>query len=136
MSHDFSSPSAPPPSQDSPYVASPEQASAPVNPYGAPAYGAPPAYSGAPTQMSYSTEMMMADKAAQMSLIFGILGVLLLPIVFGPLALWQAKKAEAMNKSATAGKVLGWVGVAMAIVGVIVVGFVFIAAIAGSAAGY
>ena len=42
-------------------------------------------------------------------LVFGILGLFLLGIVFGPLAISQAAKAERLNKPAVAGKVLGWI---------------------------
>jgi hypothetical protein len=41
--------------------------------------------------------------------IFGVLGIFVLGIVFGPLAIVQASKAEALGVKATAGKVLGWI---------------------------
>ena len=92
---------------------------------------APPAY-------GYDATPQEANSAATMSLVFGILAVVLLPIVFGPLAVWQAKKAERLGKPATAGKVLGWIGIVMAIVGVLVLGFMFVAMIvgAGSSSGF
>lgn len=43
------------------------------------------------------------------SVILGVIGLFLLGIVLGPLALWQAGKAEALGVKATAGKVLGWI---------------------------
>ena len=79
-------------------------------------YGAPMA-PAAP--MQYSQQSVDADKAVTLSLVFGILGVVLMPIIFGPLALWQAGKAERLGKPATAGKVLGWIGTILGILGVI-----------------
>ncbi|PFG39749.1 hypothetical protein ATJ97_2262 [Georgenia soli] len=73
---------------------------------------APPAY-------GYDATPQEAKSAATLSWVFGILGILLLPIVFGPLALWQAKKAERLGASATAGKVLGWISIALVIIGII-----------------
>ena len=73
---------------------------------------APPAY-------GYDATPQEAKSAATLSWIFGILGILLLPIVFGPLALWQAKKAERLGASATAGKVLGWISIGLLIIGII-----------------
>jgi uncharacterized Tic20 family protein len=88
---------------------------------------APPAY-------GYDATPQEANSAATLSLVFGILAVVLLPIVFGPLAVWQAKKAERLGKPATAGKVLGWIGIVMAIIGVLVFGFMIIVAIVGAPA--
>lgn len=45
---------------------------------------------------------------------FGVLGLFILGIVFGPLALVQAKKAEAFGVKATAGKVFGWISIVFA----------------------
>jgi uncharacterized Tic20 family protein len=84
--------------------------------YGAGAGGYVPA---APPAYGYDTTSQEANSAATLSLVFGILAVVLLPIVFGPLALWQAKKAERLGKPATAGKVLGWIGIVMVILGIV-----------------
>src|SRR5687767_4227442 len=43
--------------------------------------------------------------------LFGVLGILTLGIVFGPLALSQAKKAAAYGIDATTGRVLGWIAI-------------------------
>ena len=43
------------------------------------------------------------------ALVLGIVGLFVLGIVLGPLAIWQAGKAERMGVKATAGKVLGWI---------------------------
>lgn len=56
--------------------------------------------------------------------IFGVVGIFVLGIVFGPLALVQASKAEALGVQATAGKVLGWICVVVSILWLI---FIFAA---------
>lgn len=53
------------------------------------------------------------EKAAQLSLILGIVGLFVAGIILGPLAIWQAKKAERLGVPATAGKVLGWINVVL-----------------------
>lgn len=75
---------------------------------------------GPPTQTMQSREMFDGQKAAQTSLIFGIIGLFLLGIVFGPLAIVNAKKAEKLNIPATGGKVLGWIDTIFGIIGIIV----------------
>ena len=60
-----------------------------------------------------------AAKAKRESLIFGILGLFILGIVFGPLALARAKKAENLGERATAGKVLGWIDLFFGIIGIV-----------------
>ncbi|WP_193311384.1 hypothetical protein [Georgenia satyanarayanai] len=88
--------------------------------------GGMPIYNGAPEHTAYSPEKMLGDKAAQTSLIFGVIGLFFAGIVFGPLAIWQAAKAERMNKSATAGKVLGWLalvwGIGQIVLAVVAIG--------------
>lgn len=74
---------------------------------------------------------------AEHALVLGILSVVVLPLL-GPFALWQAREAEKLGISATAGKVLGWVGTVMIAVFLIflllwLVAFGFI--VMGSAAG-
>jgi uncharacterized iron-regulated membrane protein len=58
-------------------------------------------------QPSYAS--MEGEKAAQLSLILGIVGLFVAGIILGPLAIWQARKAERLGVPATAGKVLGWI---------------------------
>ncbi len=93
--------------------------------------------SAPPVQGGYGYNQAAADanSAATLSLVFGILGVVVLPIL-APLALWQARKAEKLGKSATAGKVLGWIGVAFLIIGVLVFLFVMISLAVGGASGF
>ena len=71
-----------------------------------------------------------ASSSSETSLVLGILGVTVLPIL-APFALWQATKAEKLGGRATAGKVLGWVGVVLLIL--MVLWFVFFFAIWGFA---
>lgn len=83
----------------------------PAQPYGpAPSYSAPGAVRGEDPA-----------RAAQLSLVFGILSLVLIGIVFGPLAIWQAGKAERAGADATAGKVLGWIGTALGLLGLVLV---------------
>lgn len=63
----------------------------------------------APYYTTQSPQQVEADKASQLSLIFGIVGLFFAGIIFGPLAIVQAKKAEQLGRAATAGKVLGWI---------------------------
>ena len=82
-------------------------------PYPAGGYGqaAPPAH-------GYDRRSADGDSAATLAIIFGVVGIVLLPIL-APLAIWQANKADKLGTPATAGKVLGWVGVALLIIYVV-----------------
>ncbi|GAA1764032.1 hypothetical protein [Kocuria aegyptia] len=55
------------------------------------------------------------------SIIMGVIGLFLLGIVLGPLAIWQASKAETLGVKATAGKVLGWIDLVFGVLGLFVV---------------
>lgn len=97
---------------------------------------APGGYQPGYYQPSY--QAMEGEKAAQLSLILGIVGFFVAGFVLGPLAIWQASKAERLGVPATAGKILGWIVTllnALAIVGVIVF-FVVVLAGIGASAGY
>ena len=82
-------------------------------PYPAGGYGqvVPPAH-------GYDRRSADANSAATLAIIFGVVGIVLLPIL-APLAIWQANRAEKLGTPATAGKVLGWVGVALLIIYVV-----------------
>lgn len=80
-----------------------------------------------------SETRLRGEKHAQTSLILGIVGLFVLGIVLGPLALVQAKKAEEMHVAATAGKVLGWVDTICGALGIIVFILVVVLGVAGSA---
>ncbi|MET1034997.1 MAG: hypothetical protein ABWX68_07180 [Arthrobacter sp.] len=74
-----------------------------------------------------SPDLIEGQKAAQASLILGIVGIFILGIVLGPLAIVKAKSAERRNVPATAGKVLGWIATIFGILGLIWFIFVVIA---------
>ncbi|MBJ2120151.1 DUF4190 domain-containing protein [Arthrobacter sp. MSA 4-2] len=59
------------------------------------------------------------EKAARTSLILGIIGLFVLGIVLGPLAIMQAKKAERLGSKATAGMVLGWIAAVLSVIWII-----------------
>lgn len=131
---------------ENPYQHQPQNSEGQYGSYGTPvgqhaSYGTPEPQYGygagghvpvAPPAYGYDATSQEANSAATLSLVFGILAVVLLPIVFGPLAVWQARKAERLGKPATAGKVLGWIGIVLAIIGVIVVGIMLVAMFAGA----
>lgn len=78
-------------------------------------------YPPAAPQQAYSLEYLQGLKFKETSLIFGIVGLFVLGVVFGPLAIINANKAESLGHRATAGKVLGWIATAMAGLGVLFV---------------
>ncbi|TRW46430.1 DUF4190 domain-containing protein [Georgenia yuyongxinii] len=90
---------------------------------------APPSYGS----YGYNAAAAEASTAATTSLVLGIISVVLLPLL-GPLAIWQAAKAEKLGRPATAGKVLGWIGSAFLAIGVVIFAFFIIAMIAGASA--
>lgn len=58
------------------------------------------------------------SNAPVLSLVFGILSLFFLGLIFGPLAIWQAGKAQqevGYNGMAVAGKVLGWIGLILSL---------------------
>lgn len=60
------------------------------------------------------------SNAPALALVFGILSLFILGLLFGPLAIWQAGKAErdgSYNGLAVAGKVLGWIGLILSLLG-------------------
>lgn len=90
--------------------------------YGAPAYGGP-GYAQANSFDQASLAQMQGQKDAQTSMIMGIIGLFVAGIVLGPLGLHYAKKAERAQVSATAGKVLGWINIIIAILTIIAIIF-------------
>ena len=70
---------------------------------------------GAPMTAQVQRDYMQGMSHRSNSAIFGVIGLFVLGVVFGPLALVQANKAEALGVKATAGKVLGWISVGFAI---------------------
>lgn len=70
---------------------------------------------GSPMAAQVQRDYMQGMSHRSTSTIFGVIGLFVLGIVFGPLALVQTNKAEALGVKATAGKVLGWISVGFAI---------------------
>lgn len=69
---------------------------------------------------SLSPEQLRAgDKAQQLSLVFGVLAFTTLPLLFGPLAIWQGNKAEALDRYGNAGRVLGWIAIILCLLGIL-----------------
>jgi len=77
-------------------------------------------------QQNNSMEFFHGSKFKEKSVIFGVIGFFFLGIVFGPLAISNANKAEALHHSATLGKVLGWIDTITAIIWILVWIFIFI----------
>lgn len=46
---------------------------------------------------------------AKTSLICGIVGIFIFGLILGPIAIWQASKAEALGVAAGPGKITGWI---------------------------
>lgn len=68
----------------------------------------PPFRAGQPADSAHSLERDEGAKAKREALLFGVVGILFLGIVCGPLALARAKKARSLGVRAPAGTVLGW----------------------------
>lgn len=83
-------------------------------------YGAAPqgGYAPAPYQQSYGMAVAQEGRrAGQLAIAFGVIGLFFnLGLIFGPLALWQANKADRAGGVGLGGRVLGWVAIALAIV--------------------
>lgn len=62
-----------------------------------------------PGMYALSARTVEGERAAQLSLVLGIVGFFVAGLILGPLAIWQAKKAEDLGVPATVGKVLGWI---------------------------
>jgi len=86
-------------------------------------------------QQPYSQDIVEGNQHATHSLIFGILSLFIAGIVFGPLAVWKASKAEKLGVASTPGKVLGWIGIAFAILWLVWVAFILVATFAAAGSG-
>lgn len=89
-------------------------------------------YAGAP---NYSPAIAEGNQHSTHSLIFGILSLLFAGLVFGPLAIWKASKAEKLGVSSTPGKVLGWIGLGFSILWIFWFALIIIGSFAGIASG-
>lgn len=100
--------------------------SQPPQGYGAPYQQAPQYTSPYPAQPGPYDQQQAAksegQSAATLSLVFGIVGIFVFGFIFGPLAIWQASKAEKLGAPATAGKVFGWIDCVFVVLGVVVFG--------------
>lgn len=105
-----------------------------------PGYNQPPQQPAYPSdqpgyafvQQNNSAAYMQGTKYKEKALIFGIIGFFFFGIIFGPLAIINANKAEAMNHSATIGKVLGWVDVIAAVIGIIIFAIFIVSGLSSS----
>jgi hypothetical protein len=92
------------------------------SPYGQDQYGQQPGYQGG--MQGYPGGMQgnaaQGQKHKTTSIVLGVVGLFILGIVLGPLALWQAGKAERLGVKATAGKVLGWIAIVGSLIGMYV----------------
>ncbi|THJ68571.1 DUF4190 domain-containing protein [Arthrobacter echini] len=89
-----------------------------------------PGYSD-PGMYQPAYQRMEGEKAAQLSLILGIVGFFVAGLILGPLAIWQAGKAERLGVPATAGKILGWILTILYGLGVLAILLFVIVAVAG-----
>jgi hypothetical protein len=84
-------------------------------------------------QQNNSAEYFQGQKYRDKSLIFGVIGFFFLGIIFGPLDISSASKAEALHHSATPGKVLGWIATIVSSLWLIFVIIIAISAIISGA---
>ncbi|MFI7744270.1 hypothetical protein [Kocuria rhizosphaericola] len=84
--------------------------------------GQQPDYQGGYQQgPGYGPGSAQGENHKRNSVILGVVGLFIFGIVLGPLALWQASKAEALGVKSTAGKVLGWIDLAFGVLGLFLV---------------
>jgi hypothetical protein len=79
-------------------------------------------------QQNNSLEHFQGSKYKEKATIFGVVGFFILGIVFGPLAIINANRAEKLHHSATLGKDLGWIDTIFGVVWIIIVLVFMIAA--------
>ncbi|MEC5179462.1 hypothetical protein [Arthrobacter sp. CG_A4] len=72
-----------------------------------------------PVTMGQLRWYMEGMRHARLATVFGILAIVSLGILFGPLAISRSKKAEAFGVPAAEGRVLGWVGIGLFIMWVV-----------------
>lgn len=83
-------------------------------------------------QQNNSLEFFHGSKFKEKSIIYGVIGFFFLGIVFGPLAISNARKAEALHHSATLGKVLGWIDTLAAAVWLLILVLLVVSGASGS----
>lgn len=67
-----------------------------------------------------------AQQASQTSLVLGIIGLFVLGIILGPLAIMKANEAQRGGVDATAGKIVGWIATILHALGVVILVFMFL----------
>ena len=74
-------------------------------------------YGPPPYQQSYGMAAAQeGQRAGQLAIAFGVIGLLSgLGVIFGPLAIWQANRADRAGGVGIGGRVLGWVAIGIAI---------------------
>lgn len=90
--------------------------------YGAGGYAQPNYAPGGyvqPFASQNSAQQLEGEKAARTSLILGIVSLFILGVFLGPFAIAKAKQAEGLGANATAGKVLGWIGLVGGVIAII-----------------
>lgn len=88
--------------------------------YGQSPYGQQPGYQSGMQHYPGYGNAAQGQKHRTTAVVLGIVGLFVLGIVLGPLALWQAGKAERLGVKATAGKVLGWIALVGSLIGMFV----------------
>ncbi|QCU78043.1 hypothetical protein E7744_07475 [Citricoccus sp. SGAir0253] len=130
MSQDIPEPH---PGQQYPYPAPPPYAQGGQYPPLQSGQTATPGY--APGYYAPALQPAPGAKDAQYAMLFGILALVTIGIVFGPMAIHYANKARRAGADATVGRVLGWIGTGfgvLAILYILVVLVVVFAAATGS----
>ena len=79
--------------------------------------GAQGGHAPAPYQQAYGMAAAQeGQRAGQLAIAFGVIGLFFnLGLIFGPLAIWQANRAESVGGVGLGGRVLGWVAIGLAI---------------------
>lgn len=74
-------------------------------------------YTAAPYQRAHGMAAAQeGQRAGQLAIAFGVIGLVFnLGLIFGPLAIWQANRAESAGGVGLGGRVLGWVAIGLAI---------------------
>ncbi|MEA5457356.1 hypothetical protein SPF06_21790 [Sinomonas sp. JGH33] len=89
-------------------------------------YAAVPPADDAPLTFGQFRWYMQGTQHARDAVMFGLVGLVSLGIVFGPLALIEAKKAQAFGVDARAGRILGWIAIGLFALGILFVIFYFV----------
>ncbi len=94
------------------------------------AYIPQPYPSGQPGGIQALQATIEGQRAANQSTAFGIIGLFILPFVFGPIALAKASTARRLGVSSTTGLVLGWIDIALVVIGAVLLLLVLLGGIA------